>query len=96
MSLINMAALVKDAVASVDQADRTSYSNIVSQLLRVFPNELQQKSQVPGSQVPGSQVWLTSTVGMKESSVQKSLWVYQAARRRKIPQQTDRENWGQQ
>ena len=42
-SLVNMAALVKDAVTTVNPEEGKSYSNIVSQLIRALPNELQRE-----------------------------------------------------
>ena len=42
-SLVNMAALVKDAVTTVNPEEDQSYSNIVSQLIRALPNELQRE-----------------------------------------------------
>ena len=72
-ALINMAALVKDAVTSVDQQGATSYSNIVSQLVRVLPNELQRewgrfayplRPKIPG--LADFDRWIEGIVGAEE------------------------------
>jgi hypothetical protein len=72
-ALINMAALVKDAVTSVDQQNATSYSNIVIQLVRVLPNELQRewgrfayplRPKIPG--LVDFDRWIEGIVGAEE------------------------------